>query len=129
MRIWILAWALLVAFAGTSQAQDAAAGKAAFTKYICQVCHDAGEGAKIKVGPPLNGLDGRKAGAYPGFTYSDGFKEANFTWNAETFKEYITDPAKKVPGNRMAIAGVKDAKDIANLWAYLKQFDANGKTK
>ena len=28
-----------------------------------------------------------------------------------------------MPGTRMAFAGVRDEKDIANLWAYLKQFD------
>jgi cytochrome c len=129
MRIWVLVGALLIAFTGASRAQDAAAGQAAFTKYICQVCHDAGEGAKIKVGPPLNGLDGRKAGTYPGFGYSDAFKEANVTWSEATFKEYITNPAKMIPNNRMAIPGVADEKDRANLWAYLKQFDADGKKK
>ena len=29
----------------------------------------------------------------------------------------------------MAFAGVRDEKDIANLWAFLKQFDANGDKK
>ena len=129
MRTCVLAGVLLVASMGVSRAQDAAAGEAAFKKYICVVCHDAGENAKIKVGPPLNGLDGRKAGTYPGFGYSDGFPTSGITWNADSFKEYISDPAKKIPGNRMVIAGIKDAKDISDLWAYLKQFDADGKKK
>ena len=41
-------------------AQDIPAGEAAFRK--CQICHDVGEAAKNKLGPELNGLDGRKAG-------------------------------------------------------------------
>ena len=129
MRTWILAGVLVVASIGASRAQDAAAGEAVFKKYACFACHDAGDGAKIKLGPPLNGLDGKKAGTYPGFSYSDAFKDSGITWNADTFKEYITNPAKKVPGNRMAFAGIKDETEIGNLWAYLKQFDADGKKK
>ena len=30
------------------------------TRETCQVCHDIGEGARNKLGPALNGLDGRK---------------------------------------------------------------------
>jgi cytochrome c2 len=29
----------------------------------------------------------------------------------------------------MAFAGVKDEKEVDNLWAYLKQFDAEGHKK
>ena len=42
-------------------AQDVTAGEAAFKK--CSVCHAVGDGAANKVGPELNGLDGRKAGS------------------------------------------------------------------
>jgi cytochrome c2 len=33
---------------------------------------------------------------------------------------------QRMPGTRMAFAGVRDEKDIANLWAYLKQFKESG---
>ena len=46
-------------------AQDAAAGKSSFNK--CLACHAIGEDAKNKVGPELNGLDGRKAGTVPDY--------------------------------------------------------------
>jgi cytochrome c len=46
-------------------AQDAAAGKTSFNK--CMACHAVGEGAKNKVGPELNGLDGRKSGSVAGY--------------------------------------------------------------
>ena len=49
-----------IAAASGAQAQDAAAGKTSFNK--CLACHAIGEGAKNKVGPELNGLDGRKSG-------------------------------------------------------------------
>ena len=46
-------------------AQDAAAGKTSFNK--CLPCHSIGEGAKNKVGPELNGLDGRHSGTAPDY--------------------------------------------------------------
>src|SRR4051812_21565095 len=46
--------------ATSALAQDAAAGKSSFNK--CLACHAIGENAKNKVGPELNGLDGRKSG-------------------------------------------------------------------
>jgi hypothetical protein len=53
-------------------------------KRLCSPCHDIGQDAKIKLGPPLNGIE--------------------------------------MPGTRMAFVGIKNGKDIADLWAYLKQF-------
>jgi hypothetical protein len=50
--------------ATVAPAQDAAAGEKVFT--VCRACHQIGEGAKIAVGPVLNGVFGRKAGTYPG---------------------------------------------------------------
>jgi cytochrome c len=35
----------------------------------------------------------------------------------------------KVPGTKMAFAGIKSENEIANLWAYVKQFGPDGKTK
>ena len=110
-----------------AMAQDAAAGKSSFNK--CLACHSIGAGAKNKVGPVLNGLDGRKAGTYPDYNYSDANKNSGITWNEATFKEYIKDPKAKIPGTKMAFAGVKSEKEINDLWAYVAQFDKDGKTK
>jgi cytochrome c len=66
---------ILAAFACPALAQDPAAGEAAFRK--CQPCHDVGETAKNKLGPELNGLDGKKAGIAEGYAYSDGNKNSS----------------------------------------------------
>jgi len=34
-----------------------------------------------------------------------------------------------MPGTRMAFVGIKNDKDIADLWAYLEQFGADGAKK
>jgi cytochrome c len=106
---------------------DPAAGKTSFNK--CLACHSIGDGAKNKVGPELNGLDGRKSGSAPDYSYSDANKNSGITWNEAQFKEYIKDPKAKVPGTKMIFPGIKNEKEINDLWAYVSQFDADGKTK
>ena len=106
-------------------AQDVAAGKSSFNK--CLACHAIGENAKNKVGPELNGLEGRKAGTVAGYSYTDANKTSGLTWDEATFKEYIKDPKAKIPGTKMVFAGIKNEKEVADLTAFLKQFDKDGK--
>ena len=113
--------------ASAALAQDAAAGKTAFNK--CLACHAIGEDATNKVGPQLNGLDGRKSGTAPDYNYSDANKNSGITWNEANFKEYIANPKAKVPGTKMAFAGIKNEKEVNDLWAYISQYDADGKIK
>jgi cytochrome c len=127
MRTWVFAGVLVVASSGAALAQDAAAGEQSFNK--CRPCHDVGPDAKNKLGPPLNGLDGRKAGVAEGFNYSDANKASGITWGKDTFSKYIDNPAAMVPGTRMAFGGIKDAGEVASLWAYVDQFKADGSKK
>src|SRR6266516_6151741 len=117
---------LLATSVAGAMAQDVPGGEAAFRK--CQPCHDVGEAAKNKLGPELNGLDGRKAGTAEGYAYSDGNKNSGIVWSEATFKEYLENPQEKIPGTKM-ILSVKNEKEIGDLWAYLKQFGADGKRK
>ena len=124
-----LAMAVLAVAAMTQavQAQDAAAGEQSFKK--CFPCHSVGEGAKNKVGPELNGLDGRHSGTVAGYNYSDANKNSGIAWSEATFKDYIKDPRAKIPGTKMIFPGIKNEKEIGDLWAYLKQFGPDGKKK
>jgi cytochrome c len=119
--------AMLALSSAAAQAQDLAAGEQSFKK--CLPCHAVGEGAANKVGPQLNGLDGRKAGTAPDYSYSDANKDSGMVWNEAPFKDYIMNPMAKIPGTKMAFPGIKNETEIANLWAYLKQFGAGGKIK
>ena len=116
-----------LATASSALAQDADAGKTSFNK--CLACHAVGEGAKNKVGPVLNGLEGRHSGSIEGYSYTDANKNSGIVWSHETFKEYIKDPRARIPGTKMVFAGIKNDTEIESLWAYLKQFDAEGKKK
>ncbi len=115
-------------FATTSlaaHAQDAAAGEKSFNK--CRACHQVGETAKNTVGPVLNGLFGRKSGTVEGYSYSEANKNSGITWDEKVFAEYIMDPKAKIPGTKMAFAGIKNETEIKDLAAFLKQFGKDGK--
>jgi cytochrome c len=113
--------------ATAASAQDLGAGATSFKK--CVPCHDVGETAKNKVGPVLNGLEGRKSGTVAGYNYSDANKNSGITWNEAIFLEYIKDPKAKIPNTKMVFAGIKNETEAKNLWAFLTQYTADGKKK
>jgi cytochrome c len=130
MKKLTLSVAVLIAspaLASAALAQDVAAGKTSFNK--CLPCHAIGEGARNKIGPELNGLNGRKSGTAPDYAYSDANKNSGITWSEAEFKEYIKDPKAKISGTKMAFAGIKNEQEINDLWAFLAQYDKDGKTR
>ena len=103
--------------ASAAYAQDAKRGQKLFDE--CAACHSPDRDAKDTVGPPLHGVLGRKAGEGADFRYSPAMKRSGITWSADTLNTFISDPQKLVPGNRMPYSGLPDAKDRADLIAYL----------
>ncbi|MFC6284483.1 MULTISPECIES: c-type cytochrome [Polaromonas] len=101
---------------GSAQAQDVSAGKQVFTQ--CAACHsiDGSNGA----GPSLQGVFGRKVGSFPGFRFSRAMKGNGKTWDDKMLEAYLAEPQKEVPGNVMPFSGIPDAKQRADLIAYLK---------
>ncbi len=104
---------------------DAVAGEK--TARICKTCHQFGEGAKIAIGPVLNGVVGRKAGTYPGYNYSEANKNSGLTWDEATLTVYLKNPKAKVPGTKMTFVGFQKDTDIANVIAFLKTLGPDGK--
>lgn len=128
LRIGFSALAIAGAVTLTSaRAQDVEAGKRVFNQ--CRACHQVGEKARNGVGPALNGMFGRKSGLVKGYNYSKANKESGITWDEKVFAEYIKNPRQKIPGTKMAFAGLKSDKQITDLTAYLKQFAENGAIK
>jgi len=125
MRTLFLTLCVLTASMGPALAQSAEAGERVYAQ--CRACHQVGENAKNLVGPQLNGMFGRKTGTVEGYNYTDANKNANITWDEKTFSEYIVDPKGKIPGTKMAFAGLKNPQQVTDLIAFLKQFDATGK--
>jgi cytochrome c len=127
MQKIVLTAIAIIASVAPALAQDVAAGENSFKK--CLPCHRIGPEAKNLVGPVLNGLEGRKSGSIEGYNYSDANKNSGITWDESVFKEYITNPRAKIPGTKMVFAGINSENERANLWAFLKQFDASGNKK
>lgn len=95
---------------------DAAAGEKAFGK--CRACHkiDGSDGT----GPHLNGVVGRAVGSAPGFNYSDAMLAHGGNWTPEELNHFLTNPKAATPGTKMAFAGIKGAKERADLIKFLE---------
>jgi cytochrome c len=86
----------------------------------CRACHLTEAGAGNRVGPNLHGVIGRKAGSVADFAYSDAMKNSGITWTPDQLNQYLTNPAKFVPGNRMSFIGVRDDADRRDVITYLQ---------
>ena len=127
MKKLIVAALVIAGSSASSIAQDVQKGTAVFN--VCLARHAIGPGAQNKIGPELNGLNGRTAGTVTNFDYSDANKSSGIVWNEATFEEYIKNPQAKIPGTKMIFPGIKNEQQAKDLWAYVSQFDTNGNVK
>ena len=121
----LLAAALLAVAPGAGAGEAGAGRGAALYAQQCKRCHQAGAGAEHRIGPHLNDLFGRTAGALEGFRYSRAMAAAGaggLAWTEAALDAFLADPAAFLPGGRMAFAGVADAADRAALVARLRRF-------
>lgn len=89
----------------------------------CKACHSVTKSGPSGVGPNLFGIAGAPAAARPGYAYSPALKASKIRWDRATLDAYLADPKGRVPGNKMAIPGIKDAakrKEIVDYLARLK---------
>jgi cytochrome c len=94
----------------------------------CAACHSLQPGQNM-TGPSLASLWNRKAGSSATFSrYSPALKAADLVWNDKTLDDWIADPQHVVPGNQMTFAGIKDARQRADLLAFLKEATRPGAT-
>ncbi len=106
-----------VSFAQAAHADgDVEAGKVVFRK--CAICHSI-DPAKKGIGPLMLGIVGRPSASVAGFSYSEGMKAANKTWDAATLDTYLANPKALVPGTKMVFPGLPKQEDRDNVIAYL----------
>jgi cytochrome c len=117
MRV-IVPFAVLLGSIGVAQAQDAARGEKLYED--CATCHPLEPGVH-GIGPTLRGIVGRKAASYADYRYSAALRRSGLTWTAEALDTFVGDPQAAVPANRMPYAGMPDARDRADLLAFLRK--------
>lgn len=125
MKNWIAAAGIVAGLAtaaapAAAQSGEAAKGQRVFNTQ-CRSCHTVQKDGAQVTGPNLHGLFGRKAGTGAGYAYSDAMKNSGIVWDEATLADYNRDPKGKVPGTRMLYNGVKNAGQLADLVAYLKE--------
>ncbi|MCZ6591842.1 MAG: DsbE family thiol:disulfide interchange protein [Alphaproteobacteria bacterium] len=110
----------LLGSAVTADAQgDLEAGKKLFR--ACQSCHTVAEGGPNKIGPNLFGLFGATAGRRVAtFRHSQAMKGSGVIWSGDTLDQFLANPQKFIPKNRMPFGGITDKAARENLIAYLK---------
>lgn len=128
-KVLILSAALLTGFAAGAQAAEEVKGDPVAGEKIfrtCQQCHHIGKGATNFYGPVLNGLIGRPAGTVPGYNYSEANKHSGKVWDVATLTSYLRQPQHDVPATYMTFTGLTSDKDIADVIAYIGQYDRSG---
>jgi cytochrome c len=115
---WTAMLALLT-WPATAQDGGGAEGQLLFNN-ACRTCHTVTEGDN-RLGPSLHGIVGRKAGALPGYGYSDAMKHADMTWDEATLDRFIANPDAVIAGNNMKpFGGVASAAERAKIITYLR---------
>lgn len=114
-RSWLASALALVIASAAQSAPDQRRGEQVYAR--CMACHAL---AYDRVGPRHCSLLGRRAGSVPGFAYSQAMKSSRITWDEKTLDWFLARPMKAVPGTTMTYDGVPDAKDRADLIAYLR---------
>lgn len=103
-----------------SQAADVQPGTAEQGKVLfekrCTGCHSLDQD---KEGPRLRGVFGRKAGKISSFTYSDGMKDVQFSWDATLLDKWLTDTESVVPNNDMTFH-VPNPQERADIIRFLE---------
>lgn len=97
---------------------DVKAGEALVKK--CTSCLTFDKGGKHGVGPNQWGLVGSHFAHADGYAYSAALAAMkDKKWGAQELSDFLANPKKYIPGNKMAFAGIKNPQDRANLIAYL----------
>ncbi|WP_431860361.1 c-type cytochrome [Azospirillum sp.] len=124
MRAAALAVGMVMA-SGTAAADppgagDPAAGQALFR--ACAVCHTLTPDGGRRAGPTLWGLFGRKAGSVEGYRYSASLRDSGIVWTEDTVSRlFEVGPDTLTPGSKMPMQRIDDARQRADLIAYLRQ--------
>jgi cytochrome c len=123
--VFIVIAMLALAAPAPAQSADAARGERMYR--ACVACHSL-EPNRNMTGPSLAEVWNRKAGSLASFPrYSPALKSSGIVWTDDTLDAWIADPRHFIPGNTMTFPGMKDARQRADLLAFLKEATRPGR--
>jgi cytochrome c len=102
---------------------DVAKGETVFKK--CTACHTIASGGANGIGPNLWGTVGKPLASHAGFAYSDALKTKGGNWTFEALNEWLSNPKKYAPGNKMTFAGLGNPEERAAVILYLNSQGSN----
>lgn len=101
---------------------DVSAGESSYNKK-CTTCHNHEKGGSHMTGPNQWNIVNRPKGSAEGFNYSKAILALkDKKWGYDELNGFLNNPKKYMPGTLMAFAGIKDAKERANVIAYMRTF-------
>ncbi len=86
----------------------------------CIACHDFSNNMKIKIGPPLWNIVGRKSASVEGFKYSDALNDFKKNWSKEELFFFLEKPKNYIKGTKMVYKGLLKKSDRVDLISYLE---------
>jgi cytochrome c len=99
---------------------DGSRGAELFRK--CVACHTVTADGGHRAGPTLHRLFGRTAGSRADYPYSAALEGSDLVWTEQTVARlFEVGPDVMVPGSKMPLQRLPDARDRADLVAYLKR--------
>ncbi|WP_170287317.1 FAD-dependent oxidoreductase [Halioglobus maricola] len=101
-----------------SSTKQSLAGEDLFV--YCQGCHSLTVGEPHKLGPNLSGFYGRAIASREGYAYSKALAGTDGSWDRESLQNWLNDPQKMAPGNRMIYANPFDQEQLEILLDYLE---------
>ncbi|MDP4796397.1 MAG: c-type cytochrome, partial [Rhodospirillales bacterium] len=94
-------------------------GARLYTK--CAKCHSLTADGPSRSGPHFSGLFNRKAGSVENYHYSSALTGVDFRWDEKNlFRLFSEGPDKMLPGTKMPVQRVTDAKQLTDLVDYLR---------
>lgn len=102
---------------------DVAKGEAIFKK--CIACHTIAAGGANGIGPNLYATLGKPLASHAGFAYSDALKTKGGAWAWENMSEWLANPKKYAPGNKMTFAGLGNPEERAAVLLYINSQGSN----
>lgn len=88
----------------------------------CRICHTLTPDTARRAGPTLYHLFGRRVGTVAGYPYSEALSVSDVVWTPETVDQLFAEgPDHYLPGTKMPLQKMTNARDRADLIEYLKK--------